>query len=211
MSLPAQASSLVPSRFLICKRRLFYSSRACELKLPTFVNRLSKLSTAKSYVPQRLISSLENFKDKLCLVTPLPLKDFHLQDAEAVFLQQLLLAGKKALKQFLLLLYICSFVSDVVYSISRNKELIVPLGLFMGYVATNFLAETSKELFHFLEEDDIRPHLVLICCLFALAKIISTHFVARGKIFLLHIANGGLMQALWLWKNYQMTKKDIKG
>lgn len=32
-------------------------------------------------------------------------------------------------------------------------------------------------------------------------KLASVCFALRARVFLLHVANGGLMQALWLWRN----------
>lgn len=53
------------------------------------------------------------------------------------------------------------------------------------------------------------PLLGISCC-FILVKVMSTYFTP----FLLHVANGGLMQVLWLWgdslkENSQCNEENI--
>lgn len=42
-----------------------------------------------------------------------------------------------------------------------------------------------------------------IGCFFVLIKFLSANFLMRERVFLLHVANGGLMQLLWLWRSLQ--------
>lgn len=65
-------------------------------------------------------------------------------------------------------------------------------------------------------EQDKGLNLVLasISCLFVLTKVISPYFAARTQVFLLHVANGGLLQVLWLWRqllkeNDEPTKENV--
>jgi len=54
-----------------------------------------------------------------------------------------------------------------------------------------------------------KGNLVGIACVFVIIKLISVPFGVRGQVFLLHMANGGLMQILWLLrKQYQVD--DVK-
>jgi len=62
-------------------------------------------------------------------------------------MERLLFLGQKALKWTLIILFVFSSLSDVIFSISRNQELMIPLGLFVGCLMTDFLKEISRELF----------------------------------------------------------------
>ena len=78
---------------------------------------------------------------------PDSVKDFPLKRAEDVVLQQLLLLGQKTVKGSLITLFILSSISDVIFCISRNKDLMIPVGLFVGCMMADFLKEASRELF----------------------------------------------------------------
>ncbi|GFY85986.1 hypothetical protein Acr_04g0007240 [Actinidia rufa] len=95
----------------------------------------------------KVMTHINNIREKLRDIIPRSVKDFPLKKPEDILLRQLLLVGKEALKWSLLALFVFSSVSDVIYCISKNKELMIPFGLFVGYGVTNFLMETSQELF----------------------------------------------------------------
>ena len=50
------------------------------------------------------------------------------------------------------------------------------------------------------QDKGLKWHLMGIACFFVLIKFLSTNFAIQPRIFLLHLANGGLMQLLWLWR-----------
>uniref|UniRef100_A0A5B7ARQ2 Uncharacterized protein n=1 Tax=Davidia involucrata TaxID=16924 RepID=A0A5B7ARQ2_DAVIN len=207
MALPLPASALSPSSFGIklfkgqtCQ--LHSSLRICAWKLPTSTKCSVKLPTmAQFHEPPKLKIYMNNAREKLWEVIPNSVKDFPWKKAENIALQQLLLVGQEALKWSLIALFALSFIADVIYSISKNNELMIPFGLFFGCMMTNFLKETSQELFRNSEEIGLSRHLLGIGCFFALVKIISTYILVQGQVFLLHVANGGLMQVLWLWRS----------
>ena len=43
---------------------------------------------------------------------------------------------------------------------------------------------------------------------FVLVKSVAAYLGIRGKVFLLHVANGGFMQVLWMWKNLLEVKEQ---
>lgn len=47
-----------------------------------------------------------------------------------------------------------------------------------------------------------------IATVFVVLKLISTAFASQRWMFPVHVANGGLMQILWLWKRSQ--DKDVE-
>lgn len=49
-------------------------------------------------------------------------------------------------------------------------------------------------------------HLLAIGSFFVVVKFISVCFAIKARVLLLHIANGGLMEVLWLWK--RLVKED---
>lgn len=53
-----------------------------------------------------------------------------------------------------------------------------------------------------------KKNLIGIGCFFVLVKCLSAYFGIRGKVFLLHVVNGGFMQVLWLWKTLLKGKDE---
>lgn len=41
-------------------------------------------------------------------------------------------------------------------------------------------------------------------------KLVSACFTLRTRVILLHVANGGLMQVLWLWRNSTEEKSSVQ-
>lgn len=96
--------------------------------------------------PTKLIVFLNNTKEKLWKLTPDSVKHFPWKKAESVALHELLVLAKETLKWSLLACFAFSCLSDILYSISRNKELVIPFGLFVGILITKFIDEISGEL-----------------------------------------------------------------
>ncbi|RHN77185.1 hypothetical protein MtrunA17_Chr1g0152021 [Medicago truncatula] len=67
--------------------------------------------------------------------------------------------------------------------------------------------EISLELFHQSEENDLKWCRLGLCGIFVLVKFMSTWFATLPGVFLLHVANGGLMQLLWYWRNFMEDAK----
>lgn len=97
--------------------------------------------------PQKLKVQLGIVRDRLWEAVPHSVKEFPWRKAENVLLERLLFLGQKALKWSLVPLLIFSSLSDVVFSISRDQELMIPFGLLVGYLMTNFLRDTLHEFF----------------------------------------------------------------
>ncbi|KAL6995275.1 hypothetical protein U1Q18_005411 [Sarracenia purpurea var. burkii] len=210
MAFAASSQSLSRPSFLILtgQRCELHSSLAiCTRNHPTSVPRSLRTPMARFQRPPKLVMHMNNVKEKLSEVVPPSVKNLPWKKAEDVAMQQFLLLAQEALKWSLLALYVCSSVSDVIFSVSRDKELMIPFGLFVGYMMTNFLMETSQELFPISGERGWRWHLLGIGCFFGLIKILSAFFAVQGRIFLLHAVNGGLMQVLWLWRSF-LEKED---
>ena len=107
-----------------------------------------KLRTMAQFSEQNKVKmQMSILRKRLWEAAPDSLKDFPWKKAEDTVLQQLLLLGQKALKWSFITLFILSSVSDVIFCISRNKELMIPFGLFVGCMMADFLKETSRELF----------------------------------------------------------------
>ncbi|KAK7321616.1 hypothetical protein VNO77_32432 [Canavalia gladiata] len=124
------------------------------------------------------------------------------KNAENILLDRLLNLAQEAIKWSLILFFIFSSLSDIVYTFSINRELVIPVGLFVGCLMTDFLKEISQEVLHRSEEKDLKWHLLGMYCLFVFVKFMSTWFAVLPRVFLLHVANGGLMQVLWYWRKF---------
>ncbi|KAM7520897.1 hypothetical protein LguiB_019859 [Lonicera macranthoides] len=170
-----------------------------------------KLSTMALFCePHKIKLHLNYVREKVWDVMPNQVKEFPWKNAEAIALIRLMVMGQEALKWSLPALFVFSFVSDVLYSISQNKELVVPFSLFVGCMITNFLKETLLELFPHSEERGHSWHIFGMGCFFLLVKLVSVYF-SGGQVFLLNAANGGLMQIFWLWKSLQQELYGEKG
>lgn len=67
--------------------------------------------------------------------------------------------------------------------------------LFIFFISiTHFLAACVWQ------DKGLTWQLLGIACFFVLIKFLSTNFALQARVFLLHLANGGLMQLLWLWR-----------
>ncbi|CAA3005550.1 Hypothetical predicted protein [Olea europaea subsp. europaea] len=136
-----------------------FNRRLCHLHRPFFIHvhshQVSATSSVKQlprmqqfHVPPKYKMYFTCTKDKLLGFIPDSFKQFPWKEAKGVAQQELLVWGKEALKWSLTAILIFSFASDIIYSISRNKELLIPFGLFVGCLMTNYLNEVSQELSH---------------------------------------------------------------
>nr|GLL18309.1 uncharacterized protein LOC109149321 [Ipomoea trifida] len=174
----------------------------CSVKLPTM---------GQFDEPSKFKMQLCYAKQKLWDLFPDSLKKFQWEKAESVAVQQLLVFGKEVLKWLLTALFIGGSVFDTIYSISINKELLVPCGLFAGCIMADFLKEVSQELLSNSKvEEGLTLQLLGIGSFFALLKSISIFFTPGVKVFLLHLVNGGLMQILWNLRILTRKEKGIK-
>lgn len=96
--------------------------------------------------PTKLVVLLSNTQKKLWNLMPDSVKSFPWKKAETVALEEFLVLGKETLKWCLLACFALSCLSDILYSISRNKELVIPLGLFVGIMTSKFFDEISRDL-----------------------------------------------------------------
>lgn len=145
--------------------------------------------------PSKLKMRLVYAVKKLYGFIPDSIHNFPWKRAESIAMQQLLVLGQKTLKWSLIALFIFSSSCDILSSISRSKELVIPFGLYFGCLTADFLKETSQEILQ-SKEAGMTWHLFGISFFFILVKVIAIYF-SDLESFLLHIANGGLMQVLW--------------
>lgn len=90
---------------------------------------------------------LNEVKKRLLDVIPEPVKQVPWKNAEKVFINNLLEASVKALKFIFIPLFILSFLFDFIFSIMKNKELLIPVGLFVGCTLSDLLNEALQDLF----------------------------------------------------------------
>ncbi|XP_042513460.1 uncharacterized protein LOC122088308 [Macadamia integrifolia] len=178
----------------------FQSFRTCPIR---------RADIAHFSEPNKKMVHVYRFRERLWASLPEPVKEFPWRKAEDLVLQHLLIHGERALKWSLITLFIFSFLSDIIFSVVRNRELIVPLGLFIGCTLADFLKETSKELFEGIKEGGLRWHLLGIGSFFVLVKFVSVCFTVQGRVFLSHVGNGGLMQVLWLWRKLLEERESV--
>lgn len=97
--------------------------------------------------PKNVTGYLDDLVERLWETSPRPLKEFPWKEAKDMVIKRSLFLGQKALKWSIIVLLVVSSVSDVLLAISRNRELMIPLGLFIGVALTDFLKEFLHEYF----------------------------------------------------------------
>ncbi|ESW32957.1 hypothetical protein PHAVU_001G032000 [Phaseolus vulgaris] len=160
-----------------------------------------KVSMADHNEPNEVKMKIGIMREKLKETMPELVQEFPWKKAEHILLERLLNLAQEAVKWSLVLFLIFSFVSDVVYTLSINRELVIPVGLFAGCLVADFVKEISQELFLRSEEKLLKWHLLGMYFIFVFVKIMSSWFATLPRVFLLHVASGGLMQVLWHWRN----------
>ncbi|CAK9317390.1 unnamed protein product [Citrullus colocynthis] len=205
MALPASISlpSLSPtSKIIPFKEKASFNS--CLLlhgsRQATLASSM-KVKMARFMDSNSIPTEIENLKEKMQEVVPEPVKIFPWKEAEKILVERLLFMGKETLKWSLLLFFALSSFSDFVASTVRNQELLIPIGLFIGVLLTDLLKEISQEVFGNSEESSFKKQLYGLGSFFVLVKLIAYGFAIQAQTFPLHVANGGLMQVLWLWRN----------
>lgn len=163
-------------------------------------NSVRVLAMTQSSEPRKITTHLNNLRDRLWKEFSEPVKEMPWKKAEEKILQRLSLYGKSVLKWSLIVLFISSCLSDVTLALSRNKELIIPFGLFVGCILADFLKELSQQFFIISQDRESKWHFIGISFLFVVVKVLSTRFSLGGQVFLSHVGNGGLLQVIWLWK-----------
>lgn len=161
-----------------------------------------KLVVAQFRMPDEAKMQMNAVKEQLWKSLPESIKELPWKKAGDLLLKLLLSRSKEAFKWSFIAWFFLSFPSDILFAISRNQELMMPFGLFAGCFLADFMRETSEELF---QQAQVKNwNLMGIACVFVMLKLVSVLFGVRGQVFLQHMANGGLMQILWLlWKQYQ--------
>ncbi|PON65579.1 hypothetical protein PanWU01x14_115910 [Parasponia andersonii] len=160
-----------------------------------------KVSMSQFGGPDKVTMQISDVKEKLEKAIPDSVKEFEWEKAADAVVEQLVSLGQKALKWSIVVLFALGSLSDVIFSISRNQELMMPFGLLFGCLAADFLKETSQQVFPNSHGKGLNWNLVGVGCIFVFIKFVSAFFGLRGKVFLLHVANGGFLQVLWLWKS----------
>ncbi|XVE55696.1 hypothetical protein DITRI_Ditri03aG0179100 [Diplodiscus trichospermus] len=121
-----------------------------------------RITMARFGEPNKIKEQLNIIKEKLWEHTPDSVKDIPWKKAENLLLQRLLSVGQKALKLSIVTLFVFSFLSDFIYSISRNQELMIPFGLIVGCFLADFLKETY-EAFCSTEVSSVPKYSISFC------------------------------------------------
>ncbi|TKY57936.1 hypothetical protein E2542_SST14990 [Spatholobus suberectus] len=209
-SLAVPSTPIFRAKLFQCQPCQFH--RCSEIFLPrqTYYTqtRSLKVSMADHNETNEVKMRIGIMREKLKEAMPVSVQEFPWKKAEHILLDRLLNLVQEAAKWSLILVFIFSSVSDIVYTFSINRELIIPVGLFVGCLVADFLKEISQELLHRSEEKDLKWHLLGMYCIFVFVKFMSTWFATPPHVFLLHVANGGLMQVLWHWRNFMEDAKN---
>ncbi|KAL9249592.1 hypothetical protein AKJ16_DCAP15177 [Drosera capensis] len=165
--------------------------------------------TAQFKIPDEVKVQLATAKARVWQYVPRPVKDLPWKKASDVFLEQLICFAQDVLKWSFVAWFCSSFALDIIFAVSRNQELITCLALFLGCLWSDFRMELFKDLFPKSEVKDMRWDLVVVGCFCIALKLIASAVAVRGQLFLLHVANGGLMQLLWVWRRLLKDEQNL--
>ncbi|KAK4274603.1 hypothetical protein QN277_017799 [Acacia crassicarpa] len=113
---------------------------------------LMKISMADHNEPDEIRVQIGNMKEKLREILPISVREFPWSKAEHKLVDRLISLAREALKWALVLYFVLGSISDIVYTLSINRELVIPIGLLIGCLTADFLKETLQELFHISED-----------------------------------------------------------
>ncbi|KAJ0967719.1 hypothetical protein J5N97_024636 [Dioscorea zingiberensis] len=175
-----------------------------------YTTNLVQASAAEHFgKPTKFTDYLNNLADKAQHATSKTIKEFPWNEAKDLVLVRVLLLAKNVATWFFIACFIFGSISDLYLSVARKKELMIPIGLFIGVILAEILRESSVEFFQkSLKDEETTWHLIGVGFIFILVRLISLCFNLQGRLLLSHISNGGLMQVLWLMKRKQQTEHN---
>ncbi|KAG0494753.1 hypothetical protein HPP92_005747 [Vanilla planifolia] len=168
-----------------------------------------KASAGAFFADQTKFSeNFHNITRQFLEMSPDSLKDISWKKAKMTVKESLISLGYDVVKWFLVTVLVVSFISDVFLAVSANREMLVPLGLFIGVMMADFLKESSHQFFENTEQrgNDIQKWGLGL--LFVSIRFVFISFRIRGWMLLSHISNGALMQIIWLANEQQRSLRD---
>ncbi|KAH7689787.1 hypothetical protein IHE45_02G005900 [Dioscorea alata] len=213
---PLSSPSLVsPLRVEVSKNQRNRTFQHCSLGSRSNNHRLHTIKLIRATAvehfgePTKFTDHRNNLAQHVWNATVKRVKDFPWNEAKDLALIRFLHLAKNAAKWSFIAIFIFGSASDVYLSIARNKELMIPIGLFIGVILADIIKESSVEFFQQnLKDNETTWQLIGVGFIFILVRLISLSLNLQGRMLLSNICNGGLMQVLWLMKKKQQTKDD---
>ncbi|KAJ8494143.1 hypothetical protein OPV22_015864 [Ensete ventricosum] len=188
---------LVRSKIIThCSCRTFdhhglYPSSKCQLRRQPIRHSTMKLQAAGNFAqPNNATSYFKDLANKIWEASPKSLKEFPWEEAKDMVLRQLFFLVKRALMWSFIGLYAISFISDISLAISRDRELLGPVGLFVGVALADYIKESLQEfLKSSIEDGDPNTYLLGIGSFFVFVKFVSLCFKVQGCYLQHHVCN----------------------
>ncbi|XP_052192148.1 uncharacterized protein LOC127801251 [Diospyros lotus] len=136
--------------------------------------------------------------------SPQPVKTFPWNRALENFMQLILDLVLAVIKYLSVPVLAVSSLSEMSYCAHERKLFLIPFPLLVGVTIAGILRETAVELSPLLKHQDAEVpwHLIAMAIFFTLLKLPGPYYPYWGRIFVPHIANGGLLSTLYfafLW------------
>lgn len=128
--------------------------------------------------------------------SPQPIKRFPWNRTFENFIQLIIDLTLAVVKYLSVPLLAVSSLSEMSYCAHERKLFLVPFWLLVGSAVAGILKETALELSS-LQDAEVPWHLISIAVFFTLLKLPGPYYPYWGRIFIPHIANGGLLRTLW--------------
>ncbi|XP_008454906.2 uncharacterized protein LOC103495211 [Cucumis melo] len=158
--------------------------------------------------------SLKNKVEQLWDTSPEPVKSFPWNEALDNFIQLIADLILTVIKYLSVPLLLVTSLSEMSYCAHEKKLLIVPFPFIIGFSVAEVMRQTALSLSPILKDLEVPWHLITIAIFFTLIKLPGPYFPYWGRIFIPHLANGGLVRTLWsffLWfRRPQKTSMLLK-
>ncbi|CAK9315825.1 unnamed protein product [Citrullus colocynthis] len=146
--------------------------------------------------------NLKNRVKQLWDSSPEPVKCFPWNEALDNFIQLIADLILMVVKYLCVPLLIVTSLSEMSYCAHEKKLLIVPFPFIIGFSIAEVMRQTALSLSPILKDLEVPWHLITIAIFFTLIKLPGPYYPYWGRIFIPHMANGGLFRTLWflfLW------------
>lgn len=198
---------LSPSTRHLVHHSLSLLSESCRRRFSIGYSIKAPAAENFSEEPKKVTSYIKGLVDYLWERSPGPVKKFPWKEARSMAIERLLILGHKAFKFSLIALFAISSALDVTTAISLNRELMIPLGLFIGVALADFVKESLQDFYQsMIKDENNATQLWGVGLFFVLLKLITLCFNIQGRLLLSLTGDGGLMQVLWLMKEMQQTQ-----
>eukprot|EP00252_Welwitschia_mirabilis_P004450 TRINITY_DN14795_c0_g1_i1.p1 TRINITY_DN14795_c0_g1~~TRINITY_DN14795_c0_g1_i1.p1 ORF type:complete len:239 (-),score=28.08 TRINITY_DN14795_c0_g1_i1:150-866(-) len=182
--------------FLSSTSYLSYICRSSKISATTTSLQAKQLSTDSQEYENNHVNDLQR---SLKNVMPESMGKFPWKKA---FMKVTAVSIVGAAKFLLVTTLIVTFLNETSFCLMEDKDVFVPIGLFIGCVFAESIKNTALELFENLKDKNSPWYFLTVALASMLIKFLAPFYPYWGRLILPHIANGALWQTIWIIRNW---------